>query len=251
MKLDRVTITGADNSTHIDRLLELSKKFPFVEWGILASSSSEGSHRFPSREWIEELQEASRINPGVLNLSLHLCGKWVRQILLGDVGVPRAYFDSFQRVQLNFHAERTKCNPTLLLTALQSIGAAQYIFQIDGNGGNEHLSRLFEEMPPDEHVDAVGLFDVSGGAGILPGEWPKPFWMSDDESYCYHGYAGGLGPENLAEQIPKIGNAAGDCRIWVDMETRVRSNNDQLFDIDKVVACLEIAEPFINHVIAT
>jgi len=62
----------------------------------------------------------------------------------------------------------------------------------------------------------------------------------------YHGYAGGLGPENLAEQLPLIGQAAGDCRIWVDMESRVRSDNDRQFDLAKVRKCLEIAKPFIR-----
>ena len=31
--LDRVTITGADDSVRPTDLLELSREFPFVEWG--------------------------------------------------------------------------------------------------------------------------------------------------------------------------------------------------------------------------
>lgn len=34
-------------------------------------------------------------------------------------------------------------------------------------------------------------------------------------------------------------------RIWIDMETRVRSNNDATFDLTKVRRCLEIAAPFV------
>lgn len=51
--LERVTITGADDSTDISQLVELSQEFPFVEWGILVSRRSEGGPRFPSREWID------------------------------------------------------------------------------------------------------------------------------------------------------------------------------------------------------
>jgi phosphoribosylanthranilate isomerase len=62
----------------------------------------------------------------------------------------------------------------------------------------------------------------------------------------YHGYAGGLGPDNLAHEIPRIAKAAGDARVWLDMESGVRSNNDKQFDLDKVLQCLEIAKPFVR-----
>jgi len=54
MKLDRVTITGADNSVeNMHEIFDLSQQFPFVEWGILVSHSSVGKPRFPSLMWIE------------------------------------------------------------------------------------------------------------------------------------------------------------------------------------------------------
>jgi hypothetical protein len=44
MILDRVTITGADDDVDIGDLVDLSARYPFVEWGIL-SSSSRRAHR--------------------------------------------------------------------------------------------------------------------------------------------------------------------------------------------------------------
>ena len=38
MILDRVTITGADDSIHVEQLAELSQAYPYVEWGILVSA---------------------------------------------------------------------------------------------------------------------------------------------------------------------------------------------------------------------
>ena len=46
MKLQYVTMTGADESVDPKALIELSKEFPFVEWGILIGSQS--GMRFPS-----------------------------------------------------------------------------------------------------------------------------------------------------------------------------------------------------------
>lgn len=249
MNLDRVTITGADNSTTPESLALLTEKYPFVEWGILVSSSyrDAGGSRFPSHDWIRRLQ---RITAGMeISLSLHVCGHWVRELLMGNSYIPEFMLSGFQRIQLNFHAERTPCDPRLCYNALLSLGAPQFIFQIDGATGNAHLESVTAEYDGDGRaIDAVPLFDISGGAGILPTEWPKPQYMNNDVDHCYHGYAGGLGPENLAAQLPLIGEAAGNTRIWIDMETRVRSADDKKFDLAKVSRCLDIASPFVKAV---
>lgn len=250
MRLDRVTMTGADESIQPAELARLSERYPFVEWGILVSRSAQGSPRYPDQAFIQEVQRHAAVNPRV-KLSVHLCGHWVRQLLVGVDEVPWWVWPYFERAQLNFHAERNACTPEALHRVLRDIGAGplspdQFIFQIDGQRGNRHLEALYAENDGNMTVDAVPLFDISGGAGVLPATWPRPQYMKTDEAHVYHGYAGGLGPENLAEQLPLIAEAAGDARIWIDMETRVRSNNDRLFDLDKVERCLQIAAPFIS-----
>jgi hypothetical protein len=255
MNLDRVTITGPDDSIgHPSNLLPLTEAFPFVEWGILVSESvgTDGGPRFPSAAWVRELTKLAEQTP--LSLSMHLCGRWVRDLLLGNLSVPAYLTDGpwFQRIQLNFHAERTPCNGDKFFDALLSLGERQFIFQIDGAHGNRHLEAVYVENGGEhEHViDAVPLFDVSGGAGILPREWPKPQYMNTDGDHCYHGYAGGLGPENLTEQLPLISDASGGTRIWIDMETRVRSDDDRQFDLAKVRRCLEASECWVSQALA-
>ncbi len=243
--IDRVTMTGPDDHTDPRALFDLSQEFPFVEWGILVSASQSGkSPRFPGFTWIERLLEHNY----PLKLSLHMCGRWVREVLKGQVSFG-SISEKFHRTQLNFHAENTECDPEQFFEALLYLGSGQYIFQIDGNGGNAHLDALWDRIDlHNSNMSAVPLFDISGGAGILPTEWPKPQWMQDDSTYCYHGYAGGLGPDNLATEIPRILTAAGpDCpRIWIDMETKVRT--DEVFDLAKVRKCLEIAKPYVRGV---
>lgn len=250
MNLDRVTITGPDDSIAVADLVPLSREFPFVEWGILVSGShlesmpSAAAARFPSINWISDLRRLAESES--ISLSLHVCGRWTRGLLLGNLYIPPLLTDTpiFKRIQLNFHAENTPCDAAKLLAVLRSLGKRQYIFQIDGANGNQHLESLYAEND-DGSVDAVPLFDISGGAGILPTEWPKPIYMSTDSDCCYHGYAGGLGPDNLEIQLPLIGEAAGNTRIWIDMETRVRSANDRQFDLEKVRRCLEICAPHV------
>src|SRR3990167_513431 len=200
MQLDRVTITGADNSISPEARIIISQAYPWVEWGILVSASSQGAPRFPTGMWIFELQELARQH--LLQLSLHICGRWVRKLLTGINELPVGLLGEFQRVQLNFHAERTLCIPQNLWKALQNYHDRQFIFQLDDAGGNAHLEALLGENPLlGPSLDAVALFDTSGGAGILPSAWPQPVMMANDTEYAYHGYAGGLGPDNLAEQL--------------------------------------------------
>ena len=57
------------------------------------------------------------------------------------------------------------------------------------------------------------------------------------------GYAGGLGPLTLADQLPVIDlTASGKC-YWIDMETSLRTVDDR-FCIDSAAAALEIANDF-------
>ena len=76
MKLHTVTITGADESTNINDLLEISSQFPFVEWGILFSPKQmEGAFpRNPSFKWI--MDHIVPLKEKGLKLSAHICGAW-------------------------------------------------------------------------------------------------------------------------------------------------------------------------------
>ena len=250
MNLDRVTITGADDSISPAELLPLSRDFPWTEWGILVSAkhSAGGGKRFPSYEWISALM-AQPARPR-LNLSLHVCGRWVRELLVGKNSIPEWMLAPFHRAQLNFHAEVSECDPPKFLEALRSLGKRQIIFQLDGVIGEQFLEAAdledVEESCGDTDLDCVPLFDVSGGAGVLPAKWPAPWFPGGDNPLTAHGYAGGLSPDNLAEQLPRIAAAAGDCRIWIDVETKVRSGHDTLFDLTKVRRFLEAAAPFVG-----
>jgi hypothetical protein len=55
--------------------------------------------------------------------------------------------------------------------------------------------------------------------------------------------AGGLGPDNLKEVLYSLSALVGDSQVWVDMESRVRTEDNERLDLDKVRVCLEIAAP--------
>lgn len=221
MKLDRVTITGADDSIHPSALISLSQEFPFVEWGILFSGSQTGNPRFPSPEWVRGL-------PPGLQYAAHLCGRYVRDLVLEAhftwwEGRPGNFFD---RIQLNFHGQFHRQHRNFLGEATLRADA-QFILQCDGV--NDDAVRDLCRQAPERFVP---LFDTSGGAGRLPTSWPE-IWP---DQYC--GYAGGLGPDNVIEQLKMIEAKTNGRRFWIDMERRVRTPDDRGFDLRKVYEVL-------------
>lgn len=244
MPLTRVTITGADNGTDPKELLELWNEFPFVEWGILIGSKT--GFRFPGRDWISSLCAAREQTGNLMPLALHVCGGFLREIAAGKSTLEQflgSQLYAFGRIQLNWHGEsqgpQTSENVLGAFCRLDSGFGwdPTIIFQLDGV--NDDLFRGAARR-----FLCCGLFDRSHGAGLIPGEWPQ----ASTEMAC--GWAGGLGPENLAEELPKISEKAfAVMQFWVDMETKVRSDDDSRLDLEKVRKCLQIAEPFVGGVL--
>lgn len=256
--LDKVTITGADDGTSVAELEALSAEFPFVEWAILVSASHRGpSPRWPSEAWRENFSIA--VAKTGMKASCHVCGKWVLDIMAGEAQIlffsgsmPGLLMSACQRIQFNFHGVKHRVRADegagpaflrsidLITFESQGVGVKQFIFQADGV--NDEICRKALAAG----VDAVPLFDCSHGAGVVPGEWPGPAFLDKDDKPVYHGYADGLGPGTLEEQLPRIFAAAGAARIWVDMETRVRTPDDERLDMAKVRRCLEICAPHVS-----
>lgn len=235
MNLDCVTMTGADDSVNPERLAELSAEFPLVEWGILLSESSWGGPRFPSLKWLTGLYQVFLDSPH-MNLSFHVCGRWVREICAGNwtplfVNTGKI-LDFGDRAQLNFHAYKHLLGPSFVPRAIERCQEQdwQLIFQCDGV--NDHLVASAIQAG----LDATPLYDRSGGCGVVPDSWPRA------EPGIYSGYAGGLGPDNLDSELKSITKAANGERFWVDMESKIRTRGDDRFDLVAVRQCLEIAE---------
>jgi phosphoribosylanthranilate isomerase len=227
-----ITVTGADDSvTDIEEMFSLSSIYPRLEWGILVSKNNMGGPRFPSMVWLDALAEKCRFKPGVLKLSAHLCGRWVRDIFeKAETEVFEVLpMDIFERIQFNFHAQRHTVIETATKLLHDKFRRYELIFQA------EDVNNTAIRIKP-EGVSAYPLFDKSGGAGILPDKWP--------ETWEYSGYAGGLSPDNVAHELMQINEARRGYPIWIDAETKLRSEDDSVFDLDKVQGFIKNAYPW-------
>lgn len=206
--LDRVTITGADDNTSIAEMRDLSAEFLFLE----LSAAMHDDFTYP--------------------ISMHVCGAWARGLMdeVAGWGELPELANYVGRMQVNGQATDFKCQlPSWPSSTLQ------LIFQYPR--GHEAMTAARSR-----NYDAAILFDRSGGNGILPDAWPEPL----PGIYC--GYAGGLGPDNVAAEVGKIQRICSEP-FWIDMEGRMRDEHDRL-DMGKVRRMLELCAPMAEAAIA-
>lgn len=215
-----VTITGADDAVDPYQLVHISRFYPFVEWGVLFSSKRRGSARYPSLQWIRELEELATARD--IHLAMHLCGAEMRAAN-GEWFRPGP---AWGRVQLNGY------EPGTATPEWRRPGSFRWILQARST---ETLEAVREDALD---ADADTLFDPSGGTGAKPTAWPTMPLKYPSESAMRYGFAGGITPDNVRVAIDAFYRENPQLElVWVDMESGVRT--DDKFDIDKVTSVLE------------
>ena len=216
-ELTHITFTGVDDHTDFHRLVDIKKKYPKVEFGVLVS-----------RKWFENGTrylspfKAKALRGLGLNLSAHLCGSMARDVLhMGGFANTDDFpeiIDIFSRVQLNVskYDEPENMSPYIQPGPLQEI-----IIQQDFNHNTFMLCRIASG-------DCISiLLDESGGKGI-----ENPFRLPSYLHNVHVGFAGGINPDNVVAKIREITSLPSINRFWIDMESGVRT--DDRFDLDKV-----------------
>lgn len=204
LRPDLITFTGADDATRIPEMVRLAQDFP-VEFAILFSATREGDARYPTATW------RARLSGQGLKLAAHVCGRHARDIVETGASELEDELLRYDRIQIN-----TGAVGDLDLVA----GFGDRISRRAGRRIGIILQTR-DTFPEDERIE--WLFDASGGRGIMPSAWPTP----PANPNVRIGYAGGLGPDNVVQVISMLEQSPG---AWIDMETRIRNEQDA-FDL--------------------
>lgn len=225
--LKKVTFTGVDEYTDIDRLVRIQEKYPYAEFGVLFSHKYlENGNRYPDPSIIGKLRDKG------LNLSAHLCGRLVRDCYNGDWswmsgtlsgnGAPE---NMFARCQLNVSPYGYKKRAVLEGNPFGR--SAQFIIQ------QKSASDTDAYLASSVHSNVYLLCDPSGGREIDSGL----VLYRPRETTKMVGYAGGINEGNVFGKLDEIAeNTFAD--FWIDMESGVRDSSDR-FDLDAVERVLE------------
>ena len=227
MRIKYCSITGIDDFVDTENLSVIAKKYPFVEWAVLLLPECSSQPRFPTEGWIRDFAKKHRGT----NIAMHLCGQAFLDFIDGKAEILKL-MSGFGRIQLNleFGDMDEKFDPSVLAVRVKDSPQWEFIIQYGRN--RESFLSLLKDVP-----NHSVLFDESAGRGRSPSSWHSPL----NGHFC--GYAGGLTPENLEQNLALISRAAGDLTTWIDMESGVRTDNR--FDLEKARRILEIAKAYI------
>jgi hypothetical protein len=227
MPLSSCSLNGIDEATPLVELAVVSDMYPYAEWGFLYSPTRQGTPgRHPS---VKRIERAFKELPPYVRVALHVCGSGTRQLLDGE-SVVSALVEQVRarggRVQLNFNVAEGGVDLGQLRQFV--LARPDVVFITQQSESNRQLAAALAGV--DNHAVQ---FESSGGRGMSPQAW-QPGTVS---VLC--GYTGGLGPESLAQQLPRIYDAAGKAEFWIALEDRLRDEHDR-FSMTLARKCLEI-----------
>ena len=224
-----LTITGADDSVNQGELVALSKDYPFVEWGVLFSSSQAGEKRYPSKNWRDSLYATTMSTTVPVNLSAHVCGKMTDKVLeLQEVLTTE--FDLFYR-RIQFNRTNDGNQKELIQYIVQSMTACILPF-------NSNTKDILGSIRKDLAKNISLLFDSSGGSGSVVELWPEHI---PEFKLC--GYAGGINEDNVETHLTSLTRRYGSNPFWIDLETGARDLENN-FSVPIVERILQKAAKF-------
>lgn len=240
MRVKTITCSGANENTSIDGLLSLLSEFPMAEAGIQISAEkcSVGTPRY---SWIIKLASAAQKLSKPVQLALHINKEWVEDFCSGIIApelsefMALSYSDGskiFRRLQLNFKIGREK-EPDIDMLAAMVNGLPEHRFVFSYNPNNAAIIRELYRRG----VMFDNLFDSSFGEGVIP--ICREGIVFEDR---LQGYAGGLGPENIKNELDKINDVnLLSSVVYVDAEGHLKGADGSM--------SLEKARDFISKIL--
>lgn len=230
MNLSLVTCSGANEHTDIEGLVSLLEE-TFFELGIQVSGEK-ASHDSDRYWWIKELYYRLKDEDILSRFALHLNRDWVERFCFGELApelkeflaMRDCYgFPFFGRVQLNFKIGRDKIpgDDVLLNNLTRMINLfPEHTFILSYNDANaEFIRQLYWTG-----IRFDCLYDNSFGEGILPSSRPAPVFGN-----VFQGYAGGLTPENVEQELDKISRSVhSGLFFFIDAEGGLKGNDGHL-----------------------
>lgn len=221
MQVTRVGCTGFDDSHSFDEVANFAATSDIIEVGVPFSREKQGRAVYPTFKWVQGYLKFVSKNYKDLRHALHVDGDICRDFLNGKLSTELKKMISITyegtekpvvgRIQINLDDKPD-------LEALAKLIEMLPMFRISFPY-NSHTASMLTKAAELFMFDI--LVDSSGGKGLLPDSWP-PIIFPDR----FQGYAGGLTPDNIKENLNNISLIVpSDTNIGVDVETGIKGAN--------------------------
>ena len=235
MFLKTMVCSGINEKNDITDAIDFLKKYKNAEFGVQCSPKKAGYHT-PRFEWLQELLNKLNEQKIENKIALHLNEGFV--VSFCDGKIPGEILDLLNighavgRLQLNFKIGREAFANGKIpnIKTLKKTMETVVLHPIILSASQSNLSFIHKAYHQNLKFDV--LYDDSFGEGIAP-HMRKPPLFKD----VFQGYAGGLSPENVVEELSKIEKLAKGS-VFIDAEGKLKQ--DGCFSFDK-------AEKFIQN----
>lgn len=240
MKLRYITCSDPREDLKPSDVIDLLKTSPLAEIGVQIHKSVAkwGKQR---ALWFDTLLKQSANLKTPVNIAMHVNYEWCDEMCSGNIPSEIAYFMSLKnkhtnaplisRIQLNIGDATYQFDAHKLFKLISVLRDYEFILPF-----NPHVISEIKQLKTTGAKFNL-LFDGSYGAGISPEKWQKPVF--NDVQF---GYAGGISPKNVEENLNKISNILPqDYETWIDAEGQLRGN--------KWVFNLNLARDYLNRAI--
>ncbi|MDY6408026.1 MAG: hypothetical protein SPL08_04945 [Pseudomonadota bacterium] len=239
MFLKTIVCSGINEKNDINDAIEFLKEHKNVEFGVQCSPKK-ASYHTPRFEWLKELLSKLEKEKIESRVALHLNEGFV--VSFCDGKVPNEISDllkigtSVGRLQLNFKIGREHFASGTVphIRTLEKTMKAVAQHPIILSASQPNLPFIYKAYY--RGIDFDVLFDDSFGEGIVPDMRKAPLFEG-----VFQGYAGGLSPENISEELRKIEKVAKGA-VFIDAEGKLKQ--DGSFSFVK-------AEQFVQNAIAS
>lgn len=232
MNLKYITCSDPREDLQITDVLALLKTAPSVEIGVQAAPGTMGWLR-PRNVWFDVLMYYVKTNKYPLNVALHVNYQWCDDMCSGKIpGEIKNWMrlrnvcdnkPSIRRLQLNIGDRTQNFDANAVAKLIRLHPEHEFIFPY-----NDHVKDKIDELHKTGAKFSL-LYDASYGYGISPDKWDAPVYDN-----IPMGYAGGMSPENVTENLNKISAVTPrDYTTWIDAEGRLMKPGTRHFDIDR------------------
>ena len=231
MKLRYITCSDPRENLAPVSLMRLLNISPLAEIGVQAHPSAMMRGR-PRYIWFRQLLDAAKLSNTPVNIALHINYKWCDEICSGNIpGEIKCFLSqkhSFthqplvSRIQLNIGDYTNNFDAEKLAHVISNWKKFEVILPF-----NKNTKPQIEELRKTRAQFSL-LFDGSYGAGVSPNAWNAPVYDN-----VVFGYAGGISPTNVCENLDKIARVLpADYETWIDAEGRLRDRTGAM-DIER------------------
>ena len=240
MKLKYITCSDPREDIPIETILNFTAKYPIAEigLGVYPASMLYNKHH---QVWFDQIIRNAQNMPTPPNIALHINHSWCNYMCEGIIPNELDWYlhltnqhtkqPVIKRIQLNINDYSKKFDPKRLAALINQQRNQEFILL-----WNERMTKGIETLKQTSAKFSL-LFDDSYGTGTEPNAWHVPVYNG-----IPNGYAGGIGPDNVAKNLDKINTILPkNYETWIDAKGKL-CDKETTFSFT-----LELAEKYLQN----